>query len=130
MPPLYATDTSAEAIQAVDDRGHGLDDLGAVRDEIDRLDGAIVDLIDARRRLALRAAHARAVRGPLLRDLSREAEVVRRATARARDLRLPEDPVRRVFWTLIELSHEAVGAERPEPIGSGERVGGSTEDAR
>jgi chorismate mutase len=86
---------------------HGLDD---VRNEIDRIDDALVALIHDRTRLAALAADSKRATGRALRDTRREAEVIRRAARRARDLGVDDERVREVFWRLIDLSHATVAA--------------------
>jgi chorismate mutase len=83
-------------------------DLSAVRAEIDRLDEALLDLIARRVRIARSAGRAKSARGWPIRDTAREARVVRRAAAGARDRGVDPEPVRDVFWRLIAL---AAGAQ-------------------
>ena len=82
---------------------HAADDLTRIRDEIARVDRAIVELIAERVALARRVGPVkRAVGMPTL-DPPREAAVVRRATALAREAGLAEEDVRYVFWHLVGL---------------------------
>jgi prephenate dehydrogenase len=84
--------------------------LAQVRADIDRLDRALIRLIGRRAALARRAADAAgSAPGRPHRDHPREAEVVRRATELARDLGIAEEPVRGIFWQLIEISHLGPG---------------------
>lgn len=83
--------------------------LGRVRDEIDRLDASLVELIEARLRLATEAANMKGMLGMGLRDVQREAEVTRRASLLARERGLDPEIVRDIFWRLIALSHRARG---------------------
>lgn len=87
---------------------HPPDRLAEVRSDIDRLDQAIVELIHDRTRLARRAALSKRAIGRAMRDTRREAEVVRRAARRARDLGVDDERVREFFWRLIDLSHATV----------------------
>lgn len=84
-----------------------VDELDAIRREIDRIDADLLELIH--RRLGL-AASTLAVKqrlglGPA--DARREAEVVRRAAARARERGIEPESIREIFWRLIELSRAA-----------------------
>jgi chorismate mutase len=87
-------------------------ELAAVRAEIGRVDEAIVFLIDERLRLARRVGELKRTAGMGVLDPSREAAVVRRAGALARERGLDDEAVRDVFWRLIEMSRTAQGADR------------------
>ena len=89
-------------------------ELDAVRAEIGRVDEAIVFLIDERLRLARRVGELKRTAGLRVLDPSREAAVVRRAGALARDRGLDDEAIREVFWRLIEMARSAQGAEAPE----------------
>lgn len=97
---------------AMESEGSAIRELGVVRQEIDRIDAALVLLIRDRIQLALAAADSKTAHGQALRDVSREVDVVRRAAEHARALGVDAEPVRGVFWRLIELSHGAVAAGR------------------
>ncbi|HSM03307.1 MAG TPA: chorismate mutase [Longimicrobiales bacterium] len=90
-------------------------DLARLRSRIDEIDDALVTLIRDRLRLACAAADTKRLAGRPLRDVTREAEVVRRAAARARTLGVDDDSVRAVFWHLIGLSHLTVTRPRMAP---------------
>jgi chorismate mutase len=87
-------------------------ELLAVRAEIERVDEAIVFLIDQRMRLARRVGELKRTAGLGVRDAGREAAVVDRAGALARDRGLDDDAVRDVFWRLIEMARGAQGEKR------------------
>lgn len=90
--------------------------LDSVRAEIDELDGTLVRLIARRCRLARQAGRSKEqARLPLV-DPAQEAAVVRRGAARARDLGLEDEEVRRIFWHLIGLSRRSQSAAG-EPAG-------------
>jgi chorismate mutase len=93
---------------------HGVE-LDAVRAEIERVDEAIVFLIDERLRLARRIGDLKRTAGLRVLDPSREAAVVRRAGALARDRGLDDEAIREVFWRLIEMARTAQGADGGEP---------------
>jgi chorismate mutase len=86
-------------------------ELEAIRSEIERVDEAIVFLIDERLRLARRVGELKRVVGMGVLDPSREATVVRRAAALARERGLDDEAVRDVFWRLIEMARTAQGAD-------------------
>lgn len=83
-------------------------DLDDVRLAIDRLDDAVVSLIGERLQLARLAGDFKRTSGRLARDTRREAEVIRRAAQRARELGVDDERVRDIFWRLIDLSHTTV----------------------
>jgi chorismate mutase len=86
-------------------------ELAAMRAEIERVDEAIVFLIDERLRLARRVGELKRTAGLRVLDPSREAAVVRRAGALARDRGLDDEAVREVFWRLIEMARSAQGSD-------------------
>ncbi|HEX8394017.1 MAG TPA: chorismate mutase [Longimicrobium sp.] len=94
--------SSAQTATAADAPGPA-DDLLAIRGEIEELDRAMVDLIAERVALARRVGPAKRALGMPVLDPAREAEVVRRASALARDAGVPEEDVRYVFWHLVGL---------------------------
>ncbi len=86
-------------------------ELEAIRAEIGRVDEAIIFLIDERLRLARRVGEIKRSVGMGVLDPSREAAVVRRAGALARERGLDDEAVRDVFWRLIEMARTAQGAD-------------------
>ena len=89
-------------------------ELEAIRAEIGRVDEAIVFLIDERLRLARRVGELKRTAGLGVLDPSREAAVVRRAGALARERGLDDEAIRDVFWRLIEMARNAQGADGAE----------------
>ena len=82
-------------------------DLQQLRGEIERIDREIVSLVAERVRLAREVGKAkRAADLPTL-DPAREAAVVRRAGALAREAGLVDEEMRALFWHLIGLSRRA-----------------------
>jgi len=80
-------------------------ELARLREEIERLDRALVQLIAERVRLAREIGEAKRVAGLPTLDHSREAAVVRRAVVLAREAGLPyADDIRQIFWRVIGLS--------------------------
>jgi chorismate mutase len=86
-------------------------ELEAIRAEIGRVDEAIIFLIDERLRLARRVGELKRTAGLGVLDPSREAAVVRRAGALARERGLDDEAVRDVFWRLIEMARSAQGVD-------------------
>lgn len=78
--------------------------LPAIRSEIERLDDRLVSLIRERTRLARVAGELKRAAGLPPVDHAREAAVVRRAAAAAREAGLPEEDLRDIFWRLIAIS--------------------------
>jgi len=86
------------------------EDLGHVRVAIDEIDDALLSLMRERLELAVVAARSKQRTGRPQRDARREAQIVRRASLRARELGMDDTTVRAVFWRLIDLSHQRVAA--------------------
>ncbi len=83
------------------------DALERVRSRVDALDERIVALLAERARLARAEALVRRGRGEPVEDPGRDAEMVRNAARRARSLDLDEEPVRRIYWRVVELAQAA-----------------------
>lgn len=79
-------------------------ELAAIRDEIENIDRALIDLIAKRVALARRVGVVKRNAGLPTLDPPREAAVVRRAGALAREAGLDDEDVRYIFWHLIGLS--------------------------
>jgi chorismate mutase len=79
-------------------------ELDRLRDEIVEVDRAIVGLIAQRVELARRVGPLKRALGMPTLDPPREAAIVRRAGALAREAGLVEDDVRYIFWHLVGLS--------------------------
>lgn len=82
-------------------------ELLRVRGEIEQIDRALIDLVAKRVDLARRVGAAKRALGAPTLDPAREAAVVRRAGALAREAGLADDDVRYIFWHLIGLSRRA-----------------------
>ena len=78
-------------------------EIDAIREHIERVDAALVDLIARRVALARAAGERKRERGLPTLDAKREAAVVRRTARLARDAGLPPEDIRAVFWQLIGL---------------------------
>jgi Chorismate mutase len=74
------------------------------RQDLENIDREIISLIGRRLTLARRTrALKRAADLPIL-DPQREAVVIRNAVSQARKLRVPEEPVREIFWHIVGMS--------------------------
>ena len=83
-------------------------ELARLREEIEQLDLALIQLIANRVRLARDVGAAKRAAGLPTLDHTREAAVVRRAVVLAREAGLSyDDEVRQIFWQLIGLSRRA-----------------------
>jgi chorismate mutase/prephenate dehydratase len=85
------------------ERGATAPGLAALRARIERADDAMLALLVRRARLARQIGVAKQRAGLPVLDPAREAAVVRRAAARARELGLPAEEVRTLFWQVIAL---------------------------
>jgi chorismate mutase len=83
------------------------EELEALRFRIEEIDRAIVAALAERMRLARAAATAKRSTGLPTLDPPREAAVVRRAADHARTHGLPDEPVREIFWQVIDLCRRA-----------------------
>jgi len=81
--------------------------LEQLRQEIMRIDDALVRALGERVRLARAAAGFKQAAGMPTLDPAREAAVVRRAADAARGRDLPADAVRAIFWQIIALCRGA-----------------------
>ncbi|HEX6134136.1 MAG TPA: chorismate mutase [Longimicrobiales bacterium] len=82
-------------------------ELGRLRGGIERIDRELIRLMAERVELARRTGEVKRALGLPTLDPGREAEVVRRAGALAREAGLGDDEVRAIFWHLIGLSRRA-----------------------
>ena len=93
-------------------RDEAIDELGRIRQEIEAIDQSLVDSVAKRVALARRVgALKRLAELPTL-DPPREAAVVRRAGALAREAGLDDEDIRYVFWQIIGMSRRAQLEER------------------
>ena len=85
-------------------RDAALDTLGRYRQQIEQLDRDLVSLLAKRVALSREIGAMKRVAGLPTLDPAREAEVIRRAAALARDASLNDEKVRDIFWHVIGLS--------------------------
>ena len=90
------------------DKGHDFQqELAGLRDEIERIDRAIVQLVAERVQLARRVGPVKRAAGLPTLDPAREAVIIRRSGHLAREAGLPEEDVREIFWHIVGLSRRA-----------------------
>ncbi|HTH65411.1 MAG TPA: chorismate mutase [Gemmatimonadales bacterium] len=82
-------------------------ELARLRAEIERIDRALVGLIRDRVSAARCTAAAKRAAGLPTVDPPQEATVIRRASALAREVGLPSEDVRDVFWKVVALTRRA-----------------------
>lgn len=83
-----------------------LAELAACRDEIEGIDREIITLLARRLTVGKRTGDLKRRAGLPILDPTREAAVIRRVTTVARDVGLPSEPVREVFWQIIGMSRQ------------------------
>jgi chorismate mutase len=81
-----------------------LTELARCREEIERIDMSIISLLAERLALGKRTGELKRAAGLPILDPTREAAVIRRVTASARDAGLPPEPIREVFWQIVGMS--------------------------
>jgi chorismate mutase len=92
-------------------RDAALDALGRCRQRIEGLDRELVALLAKRVALSREIGATKKVAGLPTLDPAREAEVIRRAAALAREVGLSDEKVRDIFWHVIGLSRAAQADE-------------------
>ena len=88
--------------------GHDpLAELAQCRTQIEEIDRRLIALLAERVALGRTTAALKRAAGLPILDPQREAEVIRRAVATAREHDLPVEAVREVFWHVVGLSRRA-----------------------
>ena len=101
-------------------QAEALTELAKCRDEIERIDRKIVELLAKRLTLGKRTGELKRLAGLPILDPTREAAVIRRAATVARDAGLQPEPVREVFWQIVGMSRRVQqGDDADEGQGSG-----------
>lgn len=88
-------------------------ELRAVRERIDAVDRAIVELLAERADLARRAASLKRARGVEVRDLAREAEILAERRRQAAELGLDPAALAELFDAILRFSRAA--QQEPAP---------------
>lgn len=97
VPPSVRGGASPEVAGAADA-------LQVLRAEIERTDAALIATLAERMALAQRVGQVKQAHGRPVTDPAREAAVVSRAAALAREAGLPEDEVRAIYWRILAMS--------------------------
>ena len=82
-------------------------DLAKCREEIERIDADIIELLAKRIHAVHRAWNVKTAAGMPVRDIAREAAVLDKCAAAAETAGLPSDEVKNLFRGIIELSFAA-----------------------
>lgn len=85
-------------------RDSAIDALSRCRQQIEAVDRELVQLLAKRVGLSKEIGATKKVAGLPTLDPAREAEVIRRAAAMARDAGINDEKVRDIFWHIIGLS--------------------------
>ena len=86
------------------EKAAALTELAHCREQIERIDNSIISLLAERLALGKRTGELKRSAGMPILDPTREAAVIRRVTASARDAGLPPEPIREVFWQIVGMS--------------------------
>lgn len=78
--------------------------LAAVRAEIEAVDASIVAALARRMDLAREVRTVKQRAGQPVLDPAREADIVARVGARAREVGLPEDEMRALYWRIMAMA--------------------------
>ena len=81
--------------------------IGNLRTEIEAVDAQLVQLIGRRLELVCAIGRAKVAAHQPIIDPAREAAVVARAAAAAREYGVPDDEVRALFWRIVAMSRRA-----------------------
>jgi chorismate mutase len=87
-------------------------ELERVRDRISEIDERLIHIIGERRDLVLEVGRLKAILNLPVMDPGREAQVVRKAAARARELGVDEEMTRDVIWRIM-ASARSTQEEKP-----------------
>ena len=96
----------------MNDRSDAIEELGRIRDRIEQLDQQLIGVLAQRIELARRVGELKRRASLPTLDPPREAAVVRRAGALAREAGVDDEDIRYVFWQIIGMSRRAQLEER------------------
>jgi len=80
------------------------DELTQLRRDIEAIDRRLVELLAERIELGRRTGEIKREAGRPILDAAREAEVIRRAVTAARELGVPQEATREIFWHIVGMS--------------------------
>jgi chorismate mutase len=86
------------------EKSAAVDELARCRAKIEEIDNRLVTLLADRLELGRRTGELKESAGLPILDPTREAAVIRRVTAAAREAGLPPEPVREIFWQIVGMS--------------------------
>jgi chorismate mutase len=90
------------------------DELGQIRRGIEAIDRKLIELLAERLELGRRTGEIKREAGRPILDAAREAEVIRRAVTAARELGVPQEATREIFWHIVGMSRrEQEGDDAP-----------------
>lgn len=87
-----------------DGSGKLQEELAQLRRDIERIDRRVVELLAERLELGKRTGEIKRDAGKPILDAAREAEVIRRAVTAARELGVPQEATREIFWHIVGMS--------------------------
>jgi chorismate mutase len=79
-------------------------ELAQLRHDIETIDRRIVELLAERLELGRKTGGIKREAGRPILDAAREAEVIRRAVTAARELGVPQEATREIFWHIVGMS--------------------------
>ncbi len=100
-------------MSAKPDPADALAELASCRDAIEAIDRQIIELLSRRLALGRRTGELKRLAGLPILDPTREAAVIRRVAGEARQIGLPPEPIREVFWQIVGMSRRAQEWEEP-----------------
>lgn len=98
---------AAKAVAEAMERAAAVEALARHRHELEAIDRELIELLARRLARSREIGALKRVAGLPTLDPAREAEVIRRAAAIAREHSLPDEKVRDIFWHIIGLSRAA-----------------------
>jgi chorismate mutase len=91
--------------------------IDEIRAEIEEIDQELLRLLARRHALGRAAGASKRAAGLPVMDPEREADVVARAAAGARTLRISEEEIRKIFWGVVHLCRSAQHEEERAETG-------------
>jgi chorismate mutase len=82
-------------------------EISRLREEMERIDDELIRVLVRRCAVARQLGEVKLQRQLPVVDTAREAAVVRRAAEQARRAGIDDEPVRQLFWCLIELARRS-----------------------
>lgn len=105
--PTRTLEQMMQEARSAESASGGEPSLAELRDAIEKVDTTIITAIAERMALSRAVGRVKTATGQPVMDPAREAAVVARAAALAREAGLPEDEVRELYWRIIAASRRA-----------------------